>query len=130
MKETNVAVGMTGPRWFPVSHGQAALWFLWKLAPESWAHNIVFPVRVLDALAFQRAFQALSDRHGCLRTAFDDDDGELRQQELAHHSVILNRIDARGWSQAELDAAVLACAQRPFDLAVSAALVTTLFERK
>ncbi|WP_437321790.1 non-ribosomal peptide synthetase [Sorangium sp. So ce385] len=122
---------MSGPRWFPSSHGQAALWFLWKLAPESWAHNIVLPARVLgdlDPAALQRALQALSERHGCLRIAFDDD-GELRQRELADHPVLLDRIDARGWSQAELDAAVLACARRPFDLAASAALTTTLFER-
>src|SRR5262249_29084841 len=78
--------------------------------------------------AFQRALQALSDRHGCLRIAFDDEN-ELRQRELTNHPVHLNRIDARGWSQAELDAAVLTCARRPFHLAASAALVTTLFER-
>ena len=123
---------MTVPRWYPSSHGQAALWFLWKLAPESCAYNILLPARVVgdfEPAAFHRALQALSDRHGCLRIAFDEGDGELRQQELANHSVHLNRIDARAWSQAELDAAVLACAQKPFDLAASAALVTTLFER-
>ena len=49
--------------WYPLSHGQEALWFLWKLAPRCWAYNMVFPLGVrgeLDVEALRRSLQKLS----------------------------------------------------------------------
>ncbi len=58
---------------YPCSYGQKALWFLYQLAPESWAYNIVFTARIrseVDVSALQQAFQSLVDRHPALRTTF------------------------------------------------------------
>src|SRR5262249_30235864 len=48
----------TGPR--PLSHGQKALWFLYKLAPESGAYNLAAAARLgglLDAHRLRAAFR-------------------------------------------------------------------------
>jgi amino acid adenylation domain-containing protein len=118
--------------WFPLSHGQEALWFLAKLVPESWTYNVVLPVRIrsaLDAPALRRALQALSDRHPSLRMEFSEESGEPRQRAIPQHVVQLTEIDAVGWNDAELDAALRAEAERPFALEVSAVPRATLFRR-
>ena len=77
---------------YPLSYGQEALWFLWKLIPGTWAYNIVLPVGVrgrLDVAAFRRAVQKLSDRHAALRTEFGEDAGRPRQRPLEGHQVLL-----------------------------------------
>ena len=33
----------------PLSYGQAALWFLWRLAPESHAYNQSLPLRIAES---------------------------------------------------------------------------------
>ncbi|HEX8572389.1 MAG TPA: amino acid adenylation domain-containing protein [Allosphingosinicella sp.] len=124
-------MGVTGG-WHPLSFGQEALWFQWKLAPESWAYSIVLPAGVrgpLDPAAFRRALQRLSDRHPCLRTEFREEDGVLRQRARPHWPVDLAEVDAEEWDEDRLDEAVRAAARRPFDLASGAALRAVLFRR-
>src|SRR5215510_12844239 len=78
--------------WGPLSHGQAALWFLWTLAPEACAYQIVLPVGVrgaLDAAGFRRALQRVSDRHPALRMEFREDAGIPRQRPCLRHHVEL-----------------------------------------
>src|ERR1700729_1970127 len=75
--------------WYPLSHGQEALWFLWKLAPNSSSYTIVVPLGVrgnLDIPALRESWQILTDRHGCLRTAFREEDGKPIQAVLANHA--------------------------------------------
>lgn len=124
-------LGVSGD-WHPLSHGQEALWFLWKLAPESWAYNIVLPVGVrgeLDTGALQRALRQLSDRHPCLRTEFKEEGGATRQRARARQDVPVELIDVSTLSDAQLEAAVRERAQRPFDLEADATLRVTLFRR-
>lgn len=124
-------MGSTGA-WHPLSHGQEALWFLWELAPESWAYNIVFPAGVrgeLDPAALRRALQKLSDRHPCLRIEFRNEDVKTLQRAREHHEVQLELVDASAWSPSRLDQAVRDHAQRLFDLESDAALRVTLFRR-
>jgi amino acid adenylation domain-containing protein len=118
--------------WFPLSHGQEALWFLWKLAPESWAYNVALPVGIrgaLDVAAFRRALQKLSDRHPCLRMEITEEGGVLRQRALEQHRVALGEIDASDWSEARLHDALRDEARRPFNLEESAAMRVRLFSR-
>lgn len=118
--------------WYPLSRGQEALWFLWRLAPQSWAYNIPLPVVVhgpLDVPALHRALQKLSDRHPCLRTAFQEEGGTPRQRALPQYAVPLEPIDASQWSTAQLNEAVRDTARQPFDLEVSATLRVTLWRR-
>jgi amino acid adenylation domain-containing protein len=124
-------MGSTGG-WHPLSDGQEALWFLWELAPESWAYNIVFPAGIrgeLDTAAFRRALQRLSGRHPCLRLEFRNEDGKTLQRAREHHEVKLELLDASTWSPSRLDQAVREHAQRLFDLKSDAALRVTLFRR-
>jgi len=124
-------VGLVGD-WYPLSHGQEALWFLWKLAPESWAYNIALPVGMrgpLDIPALRRALRRLSDRHACLRTEFKEENGKTRQRARARQDVPVEEIDASALSDAACDAAVRASARRPFDLEADATLRVTLFRR-
>ncbi|MGH9760590.1 MAG: phosphopantetheine-binding protein, partial [Blastocatellia bacterium] len=67
---------------FSLSRGQAALWFLHQLAPESAGYNVVGAVRVLggvDVAALKRAFQRIVDRHSSLRVQFKSAGGAPRQ---------------------------------------------------
>ncbi len=122
-------LGATGG-WYPLSHGQEALWFLWRLAPQGWAYNMALPVGVRGALdldALRRALQALHDRHPCLRMAFREENGQTQQRGIVGHKVTLDPIDATGWSAERLREAVTADARRPFDLEESAAARVTLW---
>ena len=124
-------MGRTGS-WYPLSHGQEALWFLWKLVPTSWAYNTVLPVEVcgeLEVAALRRCLQRLSDRHPCLRTEFSDDRGQPCQRSVDGHRIHLEEVDASHWSAELLRDAVHQRARAPFDLAASAALRVTLLRR-
>jgi amino acid adenylation domain-containing protein len=118
--------------WSPLSHGQEALWFLWKLVPHTWAYNTVLPFRIrgpLDAAALRRALQKLSDRHPGLRMEFREEGGHPSQRPLEQHPVHLQEIDAAGWSDDRLHEASSEAARYPFDLEADATLRTTLFRR-
>lgn len=41
----------TSESMFPLSYGQQALWFLYKLAPQSWAYNVLFAARIHEVQA-------------------------------------------------------------------------------
>jgi amino acid adenylation domain-containing protein len=116
--------------WFPLSHGQEALWFLWKLAPHSAAYNIVVPIGIrgrIDFAALQRAWQKLTDRHESLRLEFSEEDGRSRQRAAPQYQAHVERVDASRWSDAQLDQAYRESAQKPFDLETSAIPRLTIF---
>src|SRR2546421_8791178 len=69
--------------WSPLSHGQRALWFLYRLAPESPAYNLLYAARVrsqLDLPALHRAVQILLERHPMLTATYTSRDGEPVQR--------------------------------------------------
>ena len=124
-------LGSTG-NWHSLSHSQDALWFLWQLAPESWAYNIVFPFGVrgpLDVQILRQALRKLSDRHACLRIEFKEEGGETMQRARPRGDVRVREIDASGFTDAELHEAIREQAQRPFDLKTDATLRVALFHR-
>ncbi len=60
-------------REFPLSHGQQALWYLYRLRPEDTSYNALFAVRLrsdFDRVKLRAAFQELVDRHPSLRTVY------------------------------------------------------------
>ena len=102
-----------------VSQGQASLWFLHQLTPDSTAHSIAVALRmngVLDLPAFRGSVDALVDRHAALRTTFPAPDGEPVQRIAAtgpdlvieHHGEV---------DEDELTGAVEDAVREPFDLA-------------
>ncbi|HEY6321839.1 MAG TPA: amino acid adenylation domain-containing protein [Thermoanaerobaculia bacterium] len=113
------AAAPPGPRDHPATPGQRSLWLLEQMAPESGHQNVVFAARVraaVDAGDLVRGVQTLVDRHAALRTTFAAPAGELLQRVHARLAVTCERIDASGWSAAELGAAAVAFAHRPFAL--------------
>jgi natural product biosynthesis luciferase-like monooxygenase protein/amino acid adenylation domain-containing protein/FkbM family methyltransferase len=98
----------------PPSHGQRALWFVERLAPDSAAYNLAAAARLdggLDPDALRRAFAGLVERHPALRTTFAERRGELTR--LVHADLPL---DWRSEAPPALPAIVEAAAWQPFDL--------------
>lgn len=118
---------------FPLSYGQQTLWFLYKLAPESWAYNtlLAFRVRgVLDVPAFHHACQMLYERHASLRLRFLTQAGQPRQQFLPPDTPLpFFQVDAAEWAETTLQAEVTAAARQPFSLETGPLFRVHLFVR-
>jgi amino acid adenylation domain-containing protein len=115
-----------------LSHGQQALWFLDKLAPDSSAYTIASFARIvspLDVPALQRAFQKLVDRHPSLRATFSMEQDEPVQRVLDYAEVSFQEIDASEWSEAELRSRVVEETHRRFDLEHGPILRAQVFAR-
>jgi len=115
---------------FPLSSGQQALWFLYKLAPKSWAYNVLFAGRIcsdVDIPALQGTFGALIERHPALRTTYTVHDSRPVQQVREQMDLHFQETDARGWSQNELNNHLVETARRPFDLEQGPILRVDLF---
>src|SRR4051794_4194044 len=107
------------PAVYPLSHGQRGLWFLYQMDRDSLAYNICYPSRIrspLDLDAFRRAMQRLLGRHPCLRSTFEERDGELLQRVHDDMPLPLEVIDASAWGEDVLRGRLDAEAHRPFDL--------------
>ncbi|MBA6117883.1 MULTISPECIES: non-ribosomal peptide synthetase [Pseudomonas] len=66
-----------------LSYAQQRMWFLWQLEPDSAAYNLPGAVRLLGSLnraALDLAFADLVQRHECLRTTFEEVDGQALQR--------------------------------------------------
>ncbi len=104
---------------YPLSYGQQALWFLYQSEPESAAYNVALPLRIRSEInipLLQNAFQALVNRHACLRTTFTTHDGKPRQKTNQYLLMPFEWTDAFTWSQEEIQAYVVNAYQTPFDL--------------
>ncbi|MET3441657.1 amino acid adenylation domain-containing protein [Variovorax paradoxus] len=117
----------------PLSHAQEQLWFLQRLEPGLTAYNLPRMFRLsgpLDADALERAFQAVVDRHGILRTRFFEKDGVPMQQMVRDVAFVLERFDLSGQPEAErqarADALMSEAALHVFDLGAAPALVARL----
>ncbi len=63
---------------YPLSQGQAALWFQYKLNPKSVAYNLAGAAAVSASTDLQHlrcAFQLIAERHSMLRTLFTEQHG-------------------------------------------------------
>jgi natural product biosynthesis luciferase-like monooxygenase protein len=116
----------------PLSHGQRALWFLQRLAPESASYNIVGAATIradLDLAALRRSFQTILDRHACLRTTFTTRDGRPFQQAQDRMESEFHQEDASTWSDSLLVERLTELAHRPFDLENGPLLRVAVFIR-
>ncbi len=115
-----------------MSHGQKALWLLYQLAPESTAYNLMHAACIcsnLDVPALRHAFQALIDRHACLRSTFTVMEEEPAQLVHDYMEVPFTVIDASTWSLDELKSRMEEEADSPFDLERGPVLRVNLFAR-
>ncbi|HEX9921540.1 MAG TPA: condensation domain-containing protein, partial [Anaerolineae bacterium] len=115
-----------------LSFGQRALWFLYQLAPQSPAYNLMHAARLpsdLDAGVLRQAVGQLIDRHPVLRTTFTVMSGEPIQQ--IHNDPpegYFEVIDAAGWHHEEINTRLEMMADRPFDLEQGPVMRLQLFE--
>ena len=75
-------VPMDRPEALPLSFAQQRLWFLDQLLPEVSLYNTPLALKLkghLNLQALEKAFNALVDRHECLRTVFASKEGEAYQ---------------------------------------------------
>jgi hypothetical protein len=117
---------------FPLSQGQQALWFLYKLVPHSWAYNTLFTARIqspVDIPALRRTFQTLISRHPSLRTTYTERDGKPFGQIHEDVEVQVEEIDASTWNWDELKQQVTQEARRPFNLEQGSVMRVSLFTR-
>ncbi|MFF4623379.1 condensation domain-containing protein [Nonomuraea jabiensis] len=106
--------------------GQQALWFLYRMAPESTAYLITVALRVYDVLDLDRlrlATTAVMARHEVLRSVFDEVDGVPRRS-AADLPPPLTVVELGPVDESALRAAAAQAARQPFDLGEGAFRVT------
>ena len=117
---------------FPISGGQAGLWFLSKLTPESSAYQIARAIRIdgpIDPATLNRSFVEIVKRHPALRTSFcETNDAVVQRVEDAPANVV-QVIDAAAWNETTLQAQLDEVANRPFDLSCAPLLRVCLFQQ-
>jgi hypothetical protein len=101
---------------YSLSAGQQALWFLYKLAPQSPAYNVMCAARIdadLDISRLRFAFEKLADRHPSLRSTYKALQG--RPLQLVHQRlpIDLEVEDASTWSEGELSLRISERADAP-----------------
>ena len=87
---------MASQRIYPLSFAQERLWRLGQLAPGSAVSNLVDVIHfegTCDGEAMARAVTELVRRHGILRTAFRDDNGQSVQVVLPAINMALPEMD-------------------------------------
>ncbi|HEY9820921.1 MAG TPA: amino acid adenylation domain-containing protein, partial [Candidatus Sericytochromatia bacterium] len=117
---------------FSLSHGQQAIWFLYKMAPRSVAYNIYTTVRIsssLDLGAWHRAWLRIVERHQALRTTYTERDGQPVQVVHLYQEVDVKVTDASSWSDDYLKKQILAEAECPYNLETGPVLRVHLFTR-
>ncbi|HWS83041.1 MAG TPA: amino acid adenylation domain-containing protein, partial [Ktedonobacteraceae bacterium] len=113
------AKGNETREWLPISHNQKALWFLYRLAPQSAAYNLLYAARIrsnLDLGSLQRAIHTLAQRYPILTSTYSMHDGEPMQRLQQNRTVSLEVRDASNWSQDDLTRQLYEESNRPIDL--------------
>ncbi len=117
---------------YPLAYQQRALWFLDQLTPASADLNFPTAPRIrerIDVRALEQALRALAARHEAFRITCFLSDGVPWQRIEERVEAPLERMDATGWSEAELRERVTAKAYAPFDLQRGPVFRSALFTR-
>lgn len=117
---------------FPLSHGQSALWFLYCMNPASPAYNIVYAARIvsrLDLACFRMALEKLVDRHTALRTVFAEFDGKPGQKILDRSAPYFYHEDGSAWTSEKLSQRLVQESYNPFNLEKGPLWRVTLIKR-
>lgn len=117
----------------PLSHGQAALWFLHQLAPNNAAYNVIGAARVrghVDVENLRKAFQILINRHPQLRSKFSSSAGVPLQIIQDNVEVAFREEHLAGAGAEELNQRIAEEARSPFDLEEGPVFRITLLNGK
>lgn len=122
---------------------QQSAWDAYQTAPQKTTQQVAFAARLqgpFDAVAFQRAWQTLMQRHATLRTTYQvgmialgNGHGQaehgLQATVQGFQPLNVTRLDAQRWREEELQAQLAAHQSLPFDLAQGPLVRVTLFAR-
>ena len=114
----------------PISYGQQALWFLYQLASDSPAYNLVYTTRIscdTNLAWLRKGLQTIVGRHPILRTTYSARGGRPVQIIHSDLPVALDVVEASAWSDEELDRRLNEEADRPFDLEQGPVIRAKLF---
>lgn len=103
----------------PLSIGQRAQWFLYKVAPANAAYNIPIAMRIrgeMDLGKIKAAFQFVIARHASLRTQFKMASEGALQEVISSLETPLTIVPAQSWTEDQLAAHMRAEVSRPFKL--------------
>ena len=117
---------------FPLSHGQRALWLLYRLAPKSAAYNVAFAATLrpgLDVPSLRRSLATLVGRHDILRVTVEERDGVPMQRVAPRLEASLEEIDASAWGADELKRHLAESCRLPFDLEKGPVFRASLYHR-
>ncbi len=123
---------ITEQEYYPLSYGQQSLWFLYQSDKESAAYNVALPLCIRSEInipTLQNAFQALVNRHPCLRTTFTTVDGKPLQKINQYQITSFEWTDASSWSAEKVQTYVVEANQKPFDLESDPLLRVTLLTK-
>ena len=118
--------------WEPISHNQKALWFLYRLAPDSTAYNLLYAARIgsaLDVAALQRALQKLARRYPNLSATYALQNGKPAQRLASNRTLPLEEVDAASWTLTYLEEHLKRESNRPINLEQGPILRVALFKR-
>jgi amino acid adenylation domain-containing protein len=118
--------------WLSLSHGQRALWFLHRLAPESPAYNLIYAARIrstLDIQALQRSINTLLQLYPILTTTYTMRNGVPIQRFHSQQQIPVEIIDASPWSWEQLNQQLQVEGDHPFDLEQGPILRIKLYRR-
>ncbi|MEM9216874.1 MAG: amino acid adenylation domain-containing protein [Cyanobacteria bacterium P01_F01_bin.150] len=115
---------------YPLSYGQKALWFLWKLEPKSSAYNLSYSCRIASGInikAFRDAWQILCDRHPLLHSIFIQGESEPVQKIIYTQKLDFKVLDTSNLRNLELEKKVKSESQQPFNLESQSVVRLRLF---
>jgi acyl-CoA synthetase (AMP-forming)/AMP-acid ligase II/acyl carrier protein len=118
-------------REWPLSHGQRAMVYLYRLAPHVAAYHIPLGLRIqgaLDVQALQRAMEELVHRHECLRSVFITGDNGMVQRLVAPVAPFQLE-DAKHWTEQQMQAHLKTQIGGAFDLERGPLFRAVLFRR-
>ncbi len=118
-RATPAAPGTSEGTEWPLSEGQAAMWFLQQLRPQSPTYNLWIALQVLGSIDeswLRAALERLVARHPALRTVYFALDGQPRQMVIPDAALDLEFIPVGDCDDGTLQARIAHEARRPFEL--------------
>ncbi len=116
---------------YPLSMSQAAIWMLYRFAPDSPAYNTTFCAKLgakANLEVMEKSYQNVLNRHPMLRSRFLDGPNGAVQQVMHESDNVIERISACDWSEEEIEQWLAKEATSPFDLGLGQPLRTKCLE--
>ncbi len=117
---------------YPMSYGQKSLWFLYESAKHSSAYNIIFSIKVfqaLDEVLLHRAVQKIVERHEILRTTYTQKEGKPFQIVKNSQRLDIEVVDAQEDDENRLKERIKDFNRQIFDLVNGPVMRIALFKR-